>query len=297
MYNGYDISMYNAKHIPNSVHGGSSLSNQYFKYLFQKVFAIFEWKNIPKTWNTDFLTSALLTDGYISVAEYEEFGVIPMNCKVTKLNVYYQPKTTICTNPYFTNSIYKEVGVDSVLLHLNSNYQGVCDLVGMYADMMSLCVEGMATNLVNSKLAYVFSCKNKTSAESFKKMFDNIQKGDPSVFVDKNLYDQNGNKMWDTFSQSLNSNFIAPQISDLMQSIESRFDGEFGLGNVGLVEKKERLITNEVEADEESRNVRIQSWLDSLKKGCQEINDLFGLNIDVDFRLKKEVKSEESEAN
>lgn len=292
MYNGYNISAYNAHFIPNTVHGESTLSQMYFTYLFNKVMGLFEW-DIPKEWNKNFFVPCLLIDGYLSIAEYGEYGVIPLNCTLSGYNVFYQPKKTIVTNPCLKSPQERTIDKDCVLLYFKPNYMGICDIVSLYADMMALAVETQSTNLVNSKLAYVFACKNKTTAESFKKMFDNIQKGDPAVFMDRGLFDKEGNPMWSTFANNLSQNFIAPEISELLQAIESRFDGEFGLGNAGLVEKKERLITDEVNKDTDSRRVRIDLWVDTMNECFSKVRELFGIDCSVKLKIKDEEVSED----
>ena len=49
------------------------------------------------------------------------------------------------------------------------------------ADLLALATESLAVNITNSKLAYVFACQDKTVAESFKKMFDQINEGNPAA--------------------------------------------------------------------------------------------------------------------
>lgn len=295
IYNGYDISQYNAHFIPNTVHGESQLSTQYFTYLFNKVMGLFEWE-IPEEWNKNFLVPCLLIDGFLSIGKYGEYGVIPLNCTLSGRNVFYQPKKTIVTNPCLTSPQEREIDKDCVLLYFKPDYKGICDIVSMYADLMALCVETQATNLVNSKLAYVFACKNRTASESFKKMFDNIQKGDPAVFVDRGLFDKEGKPLWDTFSNNLSNNFIAPEISELLQAIESRFDGEFGLGNAGLVEKKERLITDEVNNDADSRAVRMDLWIDTMNNCFKKVEKMFGIKCSVKKKEMPHKKEGEEDA-
>ena len=77
------------------------------------------------------------------------------------------------------------------------------DKINFYADMLALSAETAGVDLVNSKLAYVFGAKNKAQAESFKKMFDQIGSGQPAAYIDKTLFDEEGNPGWTMFNQNL----------------------------------------------------------------------------------------------
>ena len=49
-------------------------------------------------------------------------------------------------------------------------------------------------------------------------------------------------------------------------------------------DKKERLVANEVDANDEQIEQARFNMLDARKDACKKINDMFGLNIDVKFR-------------
>jgi len=71
-----------------------------------------------------------------------------------------------------------------------------------------------------------------------------------------------------------------------------------GINNVNS-DKRERLITNEVDANNEQIEFSAKIMLDSRKKACEKINKMFNLNIDVE--LNKELVenniNEEGESN
>ena len=174
---------------------------------------------------------------------------------------------------------------------LSGDYCGICDLVGYYADLMAVAAESMGINILNSKLAYVFASDNQTAAQSFKKMYDNINAGQPAQFIDKNLFDEEGKPRWVTFAQDLRNNFIAPDLLETMDKIERMFENEIGIPNTGGMEKKERLITDEVNANNVSTYSKAELWLENLRTGCEEANKMFGLDLRVDWR---EIKGRET---
>ena len=157
------------------------------------------------------------------------------------------------------------------------------DLVSFYAQEMALASEAIDVNLLNSKLSYVFTASNKNAAESLKKLYDRIASGEPAVVIDKNLYNDDGSVSWEAFQQNVGQNYIASDLLSDMRKIEAEFDTKIGIPNANT-DKKERLITDEVNANNvETRNLP-ELWLESLQQGCKESNAMFGINISVDWR-------------
>lgn len=289
------LQIYNGRRSPGTIHASNSELGAYFRrYLFQKAVSVFDIE-CPDTWSKDYFWYVLYGAGYIGILDVPGMGVIPQYCTYKGYNVFYQPKSFIVTNPAIRNGETLErrlgEGGNGVLMKLTPDYTGICDLVGYYADLMAVSAETMGINILNSKLAYVFASDNQASANSFKKMVDQINSGQPAVFMDKNLLDAEGNPTWQTFAQDLRSNFIAPDLLETMDKIERMFEQEIGIPNTGGTEKKERLITDEVNMNNVSTYSKAALWLENLQAGCEEANKMFGLDLSIDWR---EIKGRET---
>lgn len=300
MFNYDFLNVYNGSRSPGTIHAANTELGAYFRrYLFQKAVSVFDI-DCPETWSKDYFWYVLYGAGYIGVLEVPGMGVIPQYCTIKGYNVYYQPKGFIVANAAILNgrTIEKSIGVDGVLMKLTPDYTGICDLIGYYADLMAVSAESMGVNIINSKLAYIFCVKNQASADSFKKMVDKINAGDPAVFVDKNLLDADGNPTWVEYAQDLRNNFIAPDLLQTMNQIERMFESEIGIPNNGGIEKKERLISDEVNANNVSTYSKAALWLENLQTSCAEVNRMFGINVSIDWRKIKgrETYGSESEA-
>lgn len=300
MYNYDFLNVYNGSRSPGTIHAANTELGAYFRrYLFQKAVSVFDIE-CPDTWSKDYFWYVLYGAGYVGVLDVPGMGVIPQFCTIKGYNVYYQPKGFIVANAAILNgqTLEKSIGIDGVLMKLTPDYTGICDLIGYYADLMAVSAEGMGINILNSKLAYIFGVKNQAAADSFKKMVDKINAGDPSVFVDKNLLDADGNPTWVEYAQDLRNNFIAPDLLQTMNQIERMFESEIGIPNNGGIEKKERLISDEVNANNVSTYSKAALWLENLQTSCDEVNRMFGLNVSIDWRKIKgrETYGSESEA-
>ena len=227
-----------------------------------------------------------LPDAALSRLRNAKLGVIPQGCSLRGYNVMYQPTNAVIANPLLTGILEPRIGVECALVKLQPDYGGIMDLVNFYGSMMALCAESAATNLINSKLAYVFTAKDKAAAESFKRLFDNIAAGQPAVVQDKALLDEDNKPAWSTFSQNLRENFISPEILDELRTWEYAFDQRIGFRTANT-EKRERLITAEVNAQQDEVASMAELWLEELQKGLETARKLFGYTkqeLNVEWR-------------
>lgn len=282
----YNIeNVYNSVVNPSTVHYiDNGTAKFYTRYFLQKAMSVFKWE-LPELWDADYFLYTLYTWGFIAILKTSKFGVIPQQCTLTGYNVFYAPKRITVTNPIMPSPVERDIDQDCVLLKLTPDYAGILDLIYFYASKMALASSAVNVNLLNSKLAYLFTAKNKSVAESFKKMYDQIASGEPASIIDRNLLDPDGNKTWDFFSQNLHENYIASDILADMRKIEQQFDTDIGIPNANT-DKRERLITDEVNANNVETATRCELWLEELKKGCKKVKTMFDVDITVDWRVK-----------
>lgn len=284
------INLANGFYEPSTVHCNNNNLTYFFKrYLLEKTFSVFKW-TLPDTWSKDFFRYVLYLQGYIVIVNTDSFGVIPMMGSLRGYNVFYQPTHAVIVNPLISGILEPEIGTQCTLIKLTPDYMGVGDLISYYADMMALCAESAGMNVVNSKLAFIIGAKNKAMAESMKKMYDMVQSGNPLVVYDSKYQPEDGKEMIEFYSQNLRENFIAPDILLTLKKIENEFATRIGLANVNS-EKKERLVTDEVQANRDETYSIAETWLESLKEGCEKANNMFGINMSVDWRFDHNAES------
>ena len=271
---------------PSTMHLRDNGMHMFFrKYLLEKALSVFEWQ-LPETWSKNYFLYVLYCWGYIAVVNTDKFGVIPQGCGLQGYNVMYDPTTAVISNPLLTGILTPMIGQQCEIIKLQPNYSGILDIVDFYADMLSLSASTATTNLFNSKLAYVFGAKNKSAAESFKKMYDELASGNPAVVIDKNLFNDDGSPNWMIFNQNVAQTYIAGTILDDMRKWECRFDTEIGIPNSNT-EKRERLITDEVQSNNVETKCKAALWLETLQSCVKKVNAMFWTDISVDWRFKE----------
>ena len=260
----------------------TGLAHYFRRYLLQKASSVFEW-TIPENWQRDYFLYTLYCWGFVAVIKTDKYGVIPQGCGLRGYDVQYQPTQAVISNPLLQGIREPVIGEECEILKLQPDFGGIMDLVNATAEDLALCSEAVSMNLVNSKLAYIFTAQNKAAAESLKKVYDHIAGGNPAVFGDAKLFRNDGSPNWQAFQQNLKQTFIAPDIIDAMHEIEARFDQQIGIPSANR-DKKERLTTDEVNVNNVDTYSKCALWLESLQKGCDRVNRMFGIGLAVNWR-------------
>lgn len=282
---------------PSTVHVKDSGLCRYFtKYLLQKAMSVFEW-DLPETWNKDYFLYVLYCWGYVAVINTDKFGVIPQGCGLKGYDVFYAPTHAVIANPLLSGILEPRIGTQCELLKLQPDFSGILDLVGHYAEQMALASQSVSVNLLNSKLSYVFTAKTKALAESLKKMYDQIASGEPAVVMDSRLKNAaDGEETWKAFEQNVGGNYIVTNLLADLRKIEAMFDTEIGIPNANT-DKRERLIQDEVNANNIETYSKCAMWLENLQDACKRVNDMFGLSIAVRWRKIPEMGGASDDGN
>ena len=272
---------------PSTYHcSNTALHSYYVRYLIQQAIAQFDW-TLPEEWDKDYFLYVLYCWGYIGILESSAFGVIPQQCTLRGLNLYYHPTNIVVANPVLNRvepGLHDlEIGVGCEVLHLQPDYGPILDKVSYYADMMALCDESAGINLINSQLSYVLYADNKVMAETLKKLFDKLHSGEPAVAITSKAH-KDGMPSWEPFAQNVGQNFIADKIMQTKSAFKDMFLTDLGIPNSNT-EKKERLLVDEVNANNVETALVPDLWLSMLKDQCKRVRNHFGITLDVDWRF------------
>lgn len=238
--------------------------------------------NLPESWKennaNNFFKYALFFDGFLGVANFEEYGVIFNPCTMQGFNVFYQPTEALFANPAFKTSVKKIIGVDCAILRITPNNDGIGNIIDYYAEKMANLDVAINTSIVNSKFAYFIGAKNKPAGEALKKMLDKINKGEAAVVYDTKILDQGRDKSpFELINTNPQANYLTDkQLADFKQIIAA-FDVEIGIPTVPA--KTERMITAEADVKKYESFSKLDLWIDTFNESAKDVKRLF--NIDV----------------
>lgn len=262
---------------------------QYFqKYFLDKAMSVFKWK-LPKGWNEDYFKYTLYVNGYVAGLYTHEFGIICQRCGLLDYSIYDAP-TAVYIGTQYVHISNRKIGDRCQLFYLNGDYRSTLDSINLYAATAANTMLSLLINLNNSKMAYVFACGDKKEAESLKKMYDQIQSGEAAVFPKNSIAGK-----WEFFTQNIGQNYIVDKLLADLRKIENRFNTEWGIPNTN-VEKKERMVQDEVNSNNAETKSKIWLMLERLKKQVAEFNGMMGVDImSVDYN--KEVVEDANKRN
>ena len=284
----YDyLNAVNGTTMPSTVHVTNTALSAYFRrYLLQKIMSVFTW-TLPDTWAADYFKYVLYVYGYIAVVNTDLYGVICQQCGLRGYDIFYRPTNAVIANPLIRNTLEPRIGRQCTLIKLQPDYGSVMDLVNYYSDLFALLATGVGVTALNSKNNYVFAAQNPQIAESIKKMYDKLASGEPAVVVNKKLFDESTGKLnMEMFGGGSQSTII----NDLllaMTTIENMCDRDIGLP-VMPSNNKERDIAGEVRNNNVNSTSLVSMWLAELQKSCAQTREMFGIDIDVDWRSPPE---------
>ena len=269
----------------------NNLAFMFARYLLQKAISVFEWQ-LPPLWNRDYFLYVLYCFGFETIVNTDRFGVIPQQCGLMGYDVFYQPTNCIVTNPLLTGMLQPRIDRDCVLLKLQPDYGGVMDIVFYYAGLLAQAATAAGVNFANSKTAAVFFTDKKSVADAYKKAYDAVANGQPMVVLGKGALNDEGMPAWETFTRDVKQSYIASDLISDMRKIEAEYDTRIGIPNANT-DKRERLITDEVNANNVETYSMCALWLEQLQDGCRKARDMFGIDISVDWRKIPDAAGEE----
>lgn len=254
----------------------------YQRYLLKKALSVFKWK-LPDWWDENYFLYVLYCRGYVAIFDSDKFGVIPQECGLQGYNVFYRPTSVIIANPLLPGIPRLNIGEQAVLMQLQPDYMGVLDLCAHYANKMALASSAIDQNLWHTKISTVFFAGSDAEQQSIKKAYDRMSDGDPMVVVHKNLRDADGNLKYEVFNRDVKSSYVIDQLIADLRKIEAEFDTRIGVPNANT-DKKERLITDEVNANNVETHILADMWMDSIQDGIKKARDMFGIEMSCEWR-------------
>lgn len=268
---------------PSTMHvHNTAIARYYQKYLLQDAISMIK-PTLPDSWAENMVMFNIFLQGGVCVFDSSEFGNIALPATLGGYNVYYAPAYCQVVNPLIKGKKRFTIGKECAYIHLMPDYTGISDIINYYADKLALCDESLHMNIANSKFAYVFEAGNKASAESLKKLFDEIQEGNIAVVYDKMLNNED-NEPWNLFTQNIKSMFISPELLEAKSTIMNEFHTAIGVPNANMT-KRERLITAEAESNNVATYCKPALWLDTLNKSAKVANNLFDIDVKFEWRF------------
>lgn len=248
----------------------------YYERLLELSISMFEWQNLPETMDERFLERCLFERGNVLLYLDKELGeFLSLPCLISgQLDVYNIPKDRIA---YANNGYRYQADKYNSVICFNNMLLGTCKTdILEYAKRLYEIDRTIDINVKAQKTPVLISC----SEEERLSMLNLYQKYDgnaPVIFGDSSLMD-NSLKVLSTQAP-----FLADKLFSLKQNIWNEALTYLGIPNINM-QKKERLITDEVNRGMGGTLASRNSRLLMRQKACNEFNNMYNMNIWVEYR-------------
>jgi hypothetical protein len=257
----------------------------YYNRLRDYALSLFEWTGLPDSINERFLEIKMLEEGKVVFFEDENLGYLTLPVMYGQtLNVYQEPTHYTA----FTTGYSKQLTPDEgVIIWNNLSRTSFLSTIRAYAKRLYQVERTMDVNIQAQKTP-VLILADESQRLTLMNAYMQYDGNEPFIFGNKSGFDT------DSF-QVLKTD--APFVSDKLMAYKHNLWNEamtfLGIGNAKQ-DKKERLVSDEVSANDEQIFSSREVMLVARQQACEKINKMFGLNVSVDFKLNKE-KEEEPE--
>lgn len=294
------INNINSLYIPSNVkYINTQVYNYWERSLFQRAISVIDIK-VPEEWSgsvRDFLYYCLFRFGSVAVFKNAKLGLVFNPGTFKGYDFYYQPTGYLIANPALEKSIELEIGKDCAIIKIAPDYLGIWDTISYYAEKMSMLDSAINMSIVNSKLAWILGARNKSIAQTIKKIFDKINRGDPLVIYDAKMQDDPATKKepWQFLERTnIKKSYITTDQLQDFQTLLNNFDSEIGIPTIPY-QKKERMVTSEADSriiDSTSRSI---VWKNTLDESFKLVNEMFDLDLSCELRFYDPEDKEDEE--
>lgn len=249
---------------------------QYLRRLMELSMSMFEWKNLPSTVDPRYIELRLFETGSVVFFKDDVLGELCLDCiQQGNFDVYGNP---ITRRAYSCYNNYQKVLNDKDSVIIWNNYlrtNSVTD-IQLYAKRLWDLDRSVDVNAKAQKTPILIQCNEKQRL-TMKNLYMQYDGNTPFIFADNNI-DINGIKAIST---------QAPYVADKLYQLKNQIWNEaltyLGISNLNI-NKRERLITDEVSRSQGSTISSRYSRLECRRQAVEKINEMFGLDIEVNYR-------------
>lgn len=261
---------------------------QYVDRLTELAVSMFEWRNLPETIDPRYIEMALFLNGCVVYFRDEVIGDLCLDCVAQgNFDVYGYPIRRRAYSRY--NHYQKNLNVDDSVIIWNNflRKNNVLDMQ-MFSRRLANLDRIIDVN-ANAQKTPVMVTATEKQRLTMLNLYMKYDGNEPFIFGDANL-DLNGLKVLQTEAP-----YVAQDIYQLKTEIWNEALTYLGISNVNIT-KRERLITDEVTRNQGGTVASRYSRLESRREAVKKINEMFGTNIEVNYREDFELTLNEDDA-
>jgi hypothetical protein len=258
-------------------------NNMTFSYYYYKLMlivrALFDWEGLPNNMDERWIEKYLFTSGKcifykdpvmgFMVAGLAEQGGI--NCYGDPTDVYPVAENYVYSGPKLVN------GENCYIIRNNDLMLPSFPIVRQYRFKLTNIDRAIDVNIEAQKTPIIVRCSDKAKL-SLKNAINQRKDNEPVIWTtdQANIADM-------VSTLDLNAPAVFKDLQTQKHMIINEVFTDFGINNANM-DKKERMVANEIEANNEQVKACEDVMLKAREQACKEINRIFGLELSVKRR-------------
>ena len=261
----------------------NSTFNMYYNRMLELAYASVKWENLPDTVDERYLEISLNRNASAIFFNDPVIGEMALTCLFNgNFDAYGNPVSRRAYSYY--NNYQRELdSSNSVIIWNNFTRTPSTTFIKDYALRLYNIDRTIDVN-INAQKTPVLITGTTDQRLTLINLYKEYAGNAPVIYGDKNL-DLNSLNVLKT-----DAPYISDKLYDLKTQIWNEYLTYLGITNVSY-QKRERLISDEVMRGQGGTVASRWSRLAMRQKAADEINKMFNLDIEVDFRGEEEIES------
>lgn len=260
--------------------------NFFFKWLVSKMEQVIVLKNVPETIDVTYLKEHLLLDGDICITDFNDKLYACIGSRGGEPNEYYKPTQFIIANPILGSKIVNVFGENKngVVIYNTpvdrSNWfnGGLFQLVKQTATLLADNIVSINCAQINTRVEAVYTAESEAQAAAGEVTLKKLYAGQPFQVLRSDVVEKIG---VNPVATAATSNKLK-ELVELHQYIIAQFFQAIGI-KANAINKKERMITDEINSQDDYLGISLLDMIESWKKGFDEVNELYDTDIQVEI--------------
>ena len=233
----------------------------------------YRWENLPNGIESRYIEQMLYDNGECAMFDHPDLGLcILRSSSRENLNIYGEPTKLSLTG--FNE--HRTVMMDDCVRIMNNDLAlPTLPNIVYYAKRMAEIDDIIMQNLRQQRVPYLFAT-DENNAFSMKSLYDRMYQGEAAIFIDKEMLKGEPENIMVIPT-------TAPYLVDKLQIQKQEMERELltFLGINNTLEKKERLIVDETNSNNQFIKMASDIGFKQRQLACEQMNQMFGLNVRV----------------